>query len=304
MLPALLDAAQNRRTVRRRAGCRAAAARRWNLSPTPGRCRPPPSRACRPAPTRRPRRRDGRRCALTGAAPQDRPNGRQKDDQHPYGPPGDFLTKLAGQSQRPERSELLFPWGARGVPCQDSLMADLDAMVWAPCPGRQAPRLPDLAAAGLRGPAAGLASRAAGSVPRGWSRHRPRRAHAVRDRADDADGQAVRLAGGRRADRPASTQRSPNCAPSSLCCAGSTKSSPGSTPTGQPAGWPSSTPSARLACGTSGCWSARPTRTSSASSRRCWWVGRPERRIRTGCAVPSVRATWPTRWRRRRDAGR
>ena len=37
--------------------------------------------------------------------------------------------------------ELLFPWGARGVPMPGGLLADLDRLVWAPCPGRQAPAL-------------------------------------------------------------------------------------------------------------------------------------------------------------------
>ncbi|HTS99021.1 MAG TPA: ATP-binding protein [Streptosporangiaceae bacterium] len=37
--------------------------------------------------------------------------------------------------------ELLFPWGARGVPMPGGLLADLDRLVWAPCPGRQAPPL-------------------------------------------------------------------------------------------------------------------------------------------------------------------
>ncbi len=84
--------------------------------------------------------------------------GRQRDDEHPYGPPygppGEFLTSLGSRLAQPERArgdterararaELLFPWGARGLPCQDSLMADLDAMVWAPCPGRQAPPAAD-----------------------------------------------------------------------------------------------------------------------------------------------------------------
>ena len=39
-----------------------------------------------------------------------------------------------------EPKELLFPWGARGVPMPGGLLADLDRLVWAPCPGRQAPR--------------------------------------------------------------------------------------------------------------------------------------------------------------------
>ena len=38
-----------------------------------------------------------------------------------------------------EPKELLFPWGARGVPMPGGLLADLDRLVWAPCPGRQAP---------------------------------------------------------------------------------------------------------------------------------------------------------------------
>ena len=35
--------------------------------------------------------------------------------------------------------ELLFPWGARGVPIHGNMLADLDQLVWAPCPGRQVP---------------------------------------------------------------------------------------------------------------------------------------------------------------------
>jgi uncharacterized protein len=37
--------------------------------------------------------------------------------------------------------ELLFPCGARGVPMPDSWLADLDQLIWAPCPARQAPPL-------------------------------------------------------------------------------------------------------------------------------------------------------------------
>jgi uncharacterized protein len=40
-----------------------------------------------------------------------------------------------------EPRELLFPWGARGVPMSGGLLADLDRLVWAPCPVRQAPPL-------------------------------------------------------------------------------------------------------------------------------------------------------------------
>ena len=35
--------------------------------------------------------------------------------------------------------ELLFPWGARGVAIDGNMLADLDQLVWAPCPGRQVP---------------------------------------------------------------------------------------------------------------------------------------------------------------------
>src|SRR5271170_4216110 len=40
-----------------------------------------------------------------------------------------------------EPKELLFPWGARGVPMPGGLLADLDRLIWAPCPGRHAPAL-------------------------------------------------------------------------------------------------------------------------------------------------------------------
>jgi hypothetical protein len=37
------------------------------------------------------------------------------------------------------RNELLFPWGARGEPMTGNVLADLDRLVWGPCPVRQAP---------------------------------------------------------------------------------------------------------------------------------------------------------------------
>src|SRR5258707_9379611 len=88
--------------------------------------------------------------AAAGEQPA-RSGQRAKDGEHPYGPPWDLLTKPSGQRARPDRCELLFPWGARGVPCPDGLMADLDAMVWAPCPGRQGAALP-VDPAGQRSP--------------------------------------------------------------------------------------------------------------------------------------------------------
>jgi uncharacterized protein len=33
--------------------------------------------------------------------------------------------------------EMLFPWGARGVAVDGNMLADLDQLIWAPCPGRQ-----------------------------------------------------------------------------------------------------------------------------------------------------------------------
>ena len=37
--------------------------------------------------------------------------------------------------------ELLFPWGAQGDAIDGNMLADLDQLVWAPCPGRQVPVL-------------------------------------------------------------------------------------------------------------------------------------------------------------------
>ena len=34
---------------------------------------------------------------------------------------------------------MLFPWGARGVAIDGNMLAELDQLVWAPCPGRQVP---------------------------------------------------------------------------------------------------------------------------------------------------------------------
>jgi uncharacterized protein len=95
----------------------------------------------------------------------------------PGDPPGD--PAQAGQDDRaagPDGSlqacELLFPWGARGVPMPGSLLADLDRLVWAPCPGRQAPVLGGDAAAPAdragpwgRAPDSGSAGLVPGGVP-------------------------------------------------------------------------------------------------------------------------------------------
>jgi hypothetical protein len=89
-----------------------------------------------------------------------------------------------GPPQPTERTEpyceLLFPWGARGVPYSDHLMAELGQLVWAPCPGRQAPQLPGdqgggswlaTAGPGLAGPAPSLFESALTTLmarPFGW----------------------------------------------------------------------------------------------------------------------------------------
>src|SRR5215469_10283092 len=47
--------------------------------------------------------------------------------------------------------EMLFPWGARGTAIGENLIAELDRLVWAACPGRLVPAGPDAPA--RRGPA-------------------------------------------------------------------------------------------------------------------------------------------------------
>jgi len=46
--------------------------------------------------------------------------------------------------------DLLFPWGARGAVSPGNMLADLDQLVWAPCPGRQVPLGPGSDARALR----------------------------------------------------------------------------------------------------------------------------------------------------------
>ncbi len=106
---------------------------------------------------------------LTNAGPLPsvpEPGRARQEGEHPYGPPGDSVTRLAGRRDRSERCELLFPWGARGVPSAGRLMADLDRLVWAPCPGRHATPLPgDLG--GWRGQSWTAGSGLAGNSPGG-----------------------------------------------------------------------------------------------------------------------------------------
>ncbi len=71
-------------------------------------------------------------------------------DSEPDGQPGDNGIETAsrtnaagvdppaeGHSPRQPPVEMLFPWGARGVAVDGNMLADLDQLVWAPCPGRQ-----------------------------------------------------------------------------------------------------------------------------------------------------------------------
>ncbi|HEX9031060.1 MAG TPA: helicase HerA-like domain-containing protein [Streptosporangiaceae bacterium] len=93
--------------------------------------------------------------------------GQRRKESHPYDPPAELPASKPGETRQPGAPcELLFPWGARGVPYAESLMADLDRLVWAPCPGRQAPSLPGDAggrSGQSRGAPAGLSQ--AGSPP-------------------------------------------------------------------------------------------------------------------------------------------
>ena len=149
VLPAVLDAAQNRRPLVTGWFSRGGGAPLellTNAGPLPSAPSQPLTAPAQP---------------LTAPAQPVRP---RLGGEHPYGPPARSLTRLAGRPDRGERCELLFPWGARGVPCGDSLMADLDRLVWAPCPGRHAPPLPgDLG--GWRGQSGPAGSGQAGHSP-------------------------------------------------------------------------------------------------------------------------------------------
>jgi hypothetical protein len=74
---------------------------------------------------------------LPAAALAEGPAQRPPPDAPPDGPQGGPALASGGGAM----VELLFPGGARGVPVPDSWLADLDRLVWAPCPARQAPPL-------------------------------------------------------------------------------------------------------------------------------------------------------------------
>ena len=91
------------------------------------------------------------------------------EGRHPYEPPGDRSAPQSGGVGGRDRCELLFPWGARGVRCADDMLAYLERMVWAPCQGRQAPPLPG-DPSGWRGLARsqGSAGRTVGAATSPW----------------------------------------------------------------------------------------------------------------------------------------
>lgn len=58
----------------------------------------------------------------------------------PLPPPGLPANAVTPATTTGVAEDLLFPWGARGVVVDGNMVADLDQLVWAPCPGRQVPR--------------------------------------------------------------------------------------------------------------------------------------------------------------------
>ncbi len=91
---------------------------------------------------------------LPAPTPLVRSTARNAGDDAADGEPQPAAT-AAGQptTAAPAAEELLFPWGGRGVPVTGNLLADLDELVWAPCPGRQVYQPAESADAGR--PAAG-----------------------------------------------------------------------------------------------------------------------------------------------------
>jgi len=135
VLPAALNAAQHRRPLVAGWLSRGGGAP-LELITNSGPLPPPPDhplaeRPPGPAPS------DG--SARPAAGQQSAGVGRRRKDtrREPAAGPG-----AGTDGRRRGYRELLFPWGARGVPYADGLMADLDRLVWAACPGRQAPQLP------------------------------------------------------------------------------------------------------------------------------------------------------------------
>ncbi len=108
--------------------------------------------------------------SLNGLRPRDREQQAADPDSPDRRRPGGGPASPGGPD------ELLFPWGARGRPFTASLLVDLDRLVWAPCPGRQAPQLAGELAAGAHQAGLGSGPRQASSWPGYGGRdgqHRP-----------------------------------------------------------------------------------------------------------------------------------
>ncbi len=147
-----------------------------------------------------------------------------------------------------------------------SLLADLDRLVWAPCPGRQA-----LPLGGDQGDQDGPWP--AGRQPRAGPREHG--AQRGRDRVAGQQATLFESALTTLIGRPFGwlVVAEPTARLDAETAELRTQLNvlrrydeehAGSTPTGPSAAWPSWTPSARPACGTSGYWSARPPRMSCA----------------------------------------
>ena len=96
---------------------------------------------------------------LPAAGPPTRRVGEPDGPPWPDGPAGPDAAQAALDGTRPTLpavAEMLFPWGARGVTIGGNMLADLDQLVWAPCPGRQVPLSSEAAARGGTAAGAGL----------------------------------------------------------------------------------------------------------------------------------------------------
>ncbi len=96
---------------------------------------------------------------LPAAGPPTRRVGEPDGPPWPDGPAGPDAAHAALDGTRPTVpavAEMLFPWGARGVTIGGNMLADLDQLVWAPCPGRQVPLSSEAAATAGTAAGAGL----------------------------------------------------------------------------------------------------------------------------------------------------
>jgi uncharacterized protein len=77
--------------------------------------------------------------------PVGQPSRTAADPDAEHGTPGEPSEIAAGDEPGSDQAagtptvDMLFPWGARGVAIDGNMLAELDRLVWAPCPGRQVP---------------------------------------------------------------------------------------------------------------------------------------------------------------------